>query len=269
MYKALIFIGSILGVSIDLMAMKEGAGIVPFCVHEGKSLILIGKTGNDWADFGGFRDKTDKTIEYAAAREFSEETRHVFGQLIKDYSLKGSINYILPRIKKNQCFKKISKNKDGIKTFSYSMYFVEVDYIPAKTLNNAKKVPHYEKEEYCWVSAEDFLNHCANRNANDVFEHKALRRVFWNNLKSHQKDLPIILSAIQSASRKPKVDLPKVNQSQKPKTKLPPQPQAGDQTGQQPGPEALKDVAAITPLKLAFAAVMVGICYWGYSKYTA
>lgn len=258
MYKYLFLICSIFSFGSNLLAMKktvEAAGVLPFCVHKGKGLILIGKQNSYngplvWCDFGGFRDKPDQTIEYAAAREFSEETRYVFGRLINDYSLEGSINYILPRIKSDWFLKKTSQDRKG-KKIDYTMYLVEVDYISAEILKNAKKVPHYEKEDYCWVPADDFLNYFVSTNKSaDVFKEKNMRRVFADNLKSHSDDLKKLLLVIQNTSSKEKIKLP-----------------------EQPGPDAAKGVAAlcaaITAPKVAIAAVAMSVGYWVYTKYQA
>ena len=48
-----------------------------FCVHSGRSgLVIIRRADNGlWAFPGGYIESTDESAEYAAAREFYEETR--------------------------------------------------------------------------------------------------------------------------------------------------------------------------------------------------
>ncbi len=292
-YKTLFLVCTVLSFGSDLFAMQKqvefAAGILPYCVHNGKSYFLIGKAKHNdfWSDFGGFRDKADRSIEYAAAREFAEETRYVFGQLINDYSLEGSINYILPRIKSDQCLKSFSKSKkDNTRTNVYKMYFVEVDYISSTVLEQAKKVPHYEKEKYCWISAEDFLAFIKQdaHKTDGVFEQMSLRGPFWNNFKKNQENLPKLLSAIRGIPTKPEVkpkpvprdntlqlpqplQRPIINNLPQPKIKQPQQPIGSATTDTSKGIAAL--LASIGVPKLAVMTVVAGLCYWGYTKYKA
>jgi 8-oxo-dGTP pyrophosphatase MutT (NUDIX family) len=193
-----IFLGifSFLSISTVAVAMNVSAGILPFCVHEGKGYFLIGQAIKNkfWSDFGGNPDKTDPDIYYTAAREFSEETRYVYGI----GSLQTSINYILPRLKDHKYLRYTAHEKNG----KYIMYIVEVDYIPAETFNNAPKVPHAEKRTYCWIPAQKFLNHCADQNSTDTFEGRALRKCFWYNLTDHRSKMPEIISSLNTNNSK-------------------------------------------------------------------
>jgi hypothetical protein len=62
----------------------DGAGAMPYCVHEGKVYFLLqetkgGKKEGKLVDFGGGRNKeVDSDILVCGAREFSEETAGLF-----------------------------------------------------------------------------------------------------------------------------------------------------------------------------------------------
>ena len=141
---------------------KVNAGVLPYCYDQsGQAYFLLGKEPNrTWADFGGNAEKKDKNTIETAAREFSEETRNVFGKFARglrgaalekkgseeEYK-RASIEYIKPRIKVELTHPK------GY----YKMYLAEVDYIPEHSFDNAAKVDHYEKTEYEWISVDRFM----------------------------------------------------------------------------------------------------------------
>ena len=68
----------------------KAGGVLPFAIHEGGVLVLLGaepcKTGPGgrfwrtmWRDFGGCREAADADSAATAAREFAEETLGLFG----------------------------------------------------------------------------------------------------------------------------------------------------------------------------------------------
>lgn len=58
------------------MQKEYAAGIMPFAVHGGEVLFLVGKDSQDglWSDFGGKAELSDKSELETAQREFNEET---------------------------------------------------------------------------------------------------------------------------------------------------------------------------------------------------
>lgn len=79
------------------------AGVLPFAIHKGKTVYLIGKEHYQkywpgsglWSDFGG--DPEDESPLKGAAREFYEETMGFFGTLTEIVSmLKKGKRYSVP-----------------------------------------------------------------------------------------------------------------------------------------------------------------------------
>lgn len=62
----------------------DGAGALPYCIHDGKVYFLFqetkgGKKEGTLVDFGGGRNSTkDSSLMYCGAREFTEETAGLF-----------------------------------------------------------------------------------------------------------------------------------------------------------------------------------------------
>ncbi len=164
------------------------AGILPYMYDtNGNAYFLIGREPSGvWADFGGRFEKDDRDNITTAAREFSEETRYVFGKFAKDvekleekfrgkYYLGKSIEYIKPRITAELTHPK------GY----YKMYLAQVDFIPADVFNNAGKVAHYEKREYAWVPVGQFMEavHSGKDRWDTFYRNKKIRRHFFDVLK--------------------------------------------------------------------------------------
>lgn len=75
---------------IELDDNWDGAGALPFCVHEGQVLFLFqetkgGRKEGKLVDFGGGRkEEVDFSLSYCAAREFAEETAGLFTSMDPD-----------------------------------------------------------------------------------------------------------------------------------------------------------------------------------------
>ena len=177
------------------------AGILPYTYDDhGTAFFLIGKEpSGHWADFGGRGEDADITPLQTAAREFSEETRYVFGKwslhknitqekkrkrlLIKkdkkNRSESASICYIAPRVTKELV------HPQGY----YTMYLARVDFIPAHIFGKAAKVPHYEKRAYQWVPVHAFME--AMEKATDRYHAyygcMQMRRQFYDTLSAHKE----------------------------------------------------------------------------------
>lgn len=171
---------------------KINGGILPYMYDKkGNAFFLIGQEPNGtWADFGDHADKTDPSYEYTAIREFSEETRYVYGryhlgaQLTnkdRDYAklLEASNQYIRPR----------TKTKFFHPRGWYVMYLAEVDFIPAHVFGKAHKVPHYEKRSYRWVSANKFLStiESAHDREHARFRGMHIRKQFYDVVKHNMQ----------------------------------------------------------------------------------
>lgn len=188
------------------------AGVLPYFFDKsGKAYFLIGQEPNGlWADFGGNFEKTDASSKMTAAREFSEETRYVFGKLaakVKNleekvegkYYLQKSIDYIMPRM----TLELIHPKK------YYRMYLAEVDFIPEDTFKNAFKVPHFEKKDYTWVLVDDFLDSMKKTENRMQAYHreKQVRRQIFDILKPYHD---VILKTIYPSKYVPKYPRSKV-----------------------------------------------------------
>lgn len=174
---------------------RTNAGILPYTFKRGTVYFLIGKEPNElWADFGGRAELQDGTTEDTAAREFSEETRYVYGKYELNKKLKkhcgkscklASIDYIKSRI-------------TGVASHPkeyYEMFLADVDYIPATTFKHAAKIPHYEKKDYAWVPADKFL--AVIRDSQDrletYFGTKHIRQQFVDTIQANYRKIRRIL----------------------------------------------------------------------------
>lgn len=134
---------------------SRGAGVLPYTKIGKAYYILLGKEyrnnrfgtrpGYYYSEFGGAEDRSDrKDIKMTAAREFSEETKSVYGKS----NTRRSINYIYKRLSNNN---KIQLGK------GYTLYPANVSHIPAAKFNRAPKKKHSEKSSYVWIHAKDLL----------------------------------------------------------------------------------------------------------------
>lgn len=170
----------------------QNAGVLPYYYDKnGKAFFLIGQEPNGvWADFGGRGERSEDPLD-TAAREFSEETRYVFGKYadrLENLELRVNQTYL-------------NKSSDYIKHHVtaellhqkkyYTMFLAEVDFICAEIFNNAYKVPHYEKRSYAWVSVDELMDVVKNSiDRNKTFyQGKQLRAPFFDTLKTHQNNI--------------------------------------------------------------------------------
>ncbi len=145
----IIYIGLIiinLAVTANVVA-EQSAGVLPYAFDSnGIAWVLLGEeyrtdvkpNGKRWKEFSGLVDPGDKGILDAAAREFTEETRKVYGE---------DMIYI------KSCLKEENRIKHQ-KHDSY-IYVVEIDYKPVSDFNSAPK--DGEKLRYVWVTVVDLL----------------------------------------------------------------------------------------------------------------
>jgi 8-oxo-dGTP pyrophosphatase MutT (NUDIX family) len=176
---------------------KINAGILPYFYDEkGKAYFLIGQEPDgSWADFGGRGEKSDKNARKTALREFSEETRFVYGKFAQGLTclekgvdtkyLKASIKYIKPRI---------TATLEHPKKY-YVMFLAKVDFISSDVFSAADKVPHYEKKNYAWVPVDDFMKEIAQQSDryNAYYCGKKIRRQIFDLLHAEHD---IILKTI-------------------------------------------------------------------------
>lgn len=143
---------------------KINAGILPYFYDQsGNAYFLIGRNqSGDWSDFGGAWSLEDHDSMVTATREFSLDTRFLFGKLAlnrrpleqtvckKDFELlqKTGIDYIIPRITGAFVHPK------GY----YILYLAEVDFIPADSFESTTTIPSYKKTDFAWVASNDLLN---------------------------------------------------------------------------------------------------------------
>ena len=173
---------------------RPGAGGLPYCYdRQGRLMFLIGQEPNgEWSDFGGSADQGDKTVLDTAAREFTEETRYVFGK--KALGLKHLCNHA-PEGRQKQASIKYLKNNVKM-TMShpnggYVMHLVKVRYIHDWVFGKAKTVPHYEKKDYAWVNAHLLLKAITGtpRGSTVCLGNKQLRGCLVGVLRAHEQKI--------------------------------------------------------------------------------
>lgn len=174
---------------------RTSAGILPYAFKRGTVYFLIGKEPNGlWADFGGGAESQDRTTKDTAAREFSEETRYVYGKYALSRNLRKKCGQSCKQASVNYIKDHITGGVQHPKRY-YEMFLAHVDYIPASTFKRAYKVPHYEKKDYAWVPADRFLS--AIRNSEDrlqtYFGRKHMRRQFVDTIKANYRKIREIL----------------------------------------------------------------------------
>lgn len=180
-----------LAVIITAAQAAPGGGCLPFTVHYGRVLFLVGKEGygpskGQWADFGGSAEPKDTSVLETAAREGSEETRYVFG----DGNLRASIQYLQAHSRLH-----ISHANGG-----YHMFLVQVPYIQPAIIKHAPKVPHFDKIEYVWVDARDFLGalkHCQQKPF--VYHGMQFRNFVFSTLKHNLCQLSTLVKTSSHA----------------------------------------------------------------------
>jgi hypothetical protein len=172
------------------------AGVLPYASKCGTVYFLIGKEPNGlWADFGGRAELHDGTTKNTASREFSEETRYVYGK----YELNKNLKKFCGKSCKRASIAYIKSHITGVVSHPrgyYKMFLAEVDYIPAKTFKHAAKIPHYEKKDYAWVPADKFLS--VIRDSQDrlqtYFGVKHIRQQFVDTIQTNYRKVKKIIS---------------------------------------------------------------------------
>lgn len=94
------------------------AGVLPFCIHEGRILFLLGRDNEGtWSDFGGHSEIHDQgRWNITAAREFYEET---IGSVL-------TIEQILERLESKKNYVCIYDRTLG--NYNYYMYLLRIPY---------------------------------------------------------------------------------------------------------------------------------------------
>jgi ADP-ribose pyrophosphatase YjhB (NUDIX family) len=143
----------------------RAAGILPFARLDDKILFLLGKEYRkqhyqSWSDFGGKRDKKDKTIEDTAWREFTEETNQSFNTL-KDTAMSQM----------NEVRNGAVWNASG----KYLLYFVEVPYISdLPSWKDEKSRPReLNKDEVQWFTSKSLVDALATSDRPKKIEAKS------------------------------------------------------------------------------------------------
>ena len=156
----------LLWISADLHAAKEpfdGAGMLPYCVHDGQTLILLGydKDKKAWTDFGGGPEQVTtavndrkrwETTRETAIREGSEESRHVISR-----------RQITGGIQPGRSFDHPKRQ--------YRCYTVRIDFIPIREFENtpvpvgSRWDPVREKTKFRWITLNEL--HAAIVTADD------------------------------------------------------------------------------------------------------
>ena len=165
--KLLISLSLLLTITGCYAKDPTAAGVFPFAYNEqGVLCFLLGQEPNGlWADFGGKVDPHEKYSHQTAIREFSEETRYVYGRYASLKHTRNKEAYIRPgtafKESKKYIARRLREKLVHPKGY-YVMYLAHVDYIPAEEFNCASKVPHYEKKAYVWVPVNELLEDLKN-----------------------------------------------------------------------------------------------------------
>lgn len=165
----------IVGIQNVLVKAVAGGGGFPYYVRQGKPMFLIGQDSQGWSDFGGSA-KQGENVLATAAREFSEETRDVFGNGNRNAS--------------KTFFDQHNKGSLAHPQWKYFTHLIEVpQYIPATTFNTAKSGPDTEKMNYEWIDADQFLTAISNSghslNAPFTFNGKNFRPFFIDTIQNN------------------------------------------------------------------------------------
>lgn len=128
-----------------VLAAAPPAGIVIYASTNDEVYILLADhrhpSERGWAGFGGGANE-DETLPATAARETEEETNGYFSRDMLRKGISGQEPVI-----------------DG----SFHLYFLEVDFVPARRIENnrpsASEASYMERENYAWIPYSDIKQH--------------------------------------------------------------------------------------------------------------
>ncbi len=132
----------------------------------GELMFLLGQESNGlWNDFGGSANAGESALD-TAVREFTEETRHVFGKIaLRENVLAkptrtnraASIAYTL-RVFDRTKICNLNRASDG--AMVYSSCLIRVPFVSAHELGHAPilKGADMDMKAFTWVNAHDLLN---------------------------------------------------------------------------------------------------------------
>jgi len=136
----------------------KASGILPYTIINNEIYFLlqqIDKT-NLYSDFGGKREKTDNSIKYTAAREFSEETNGYFfsniSNTLSDTDLIKKSRIIIESLL-------IYNNPLYIYNFNgkYLIYLLYIKSIDPNKLDNVEKYSNI-KRKCKWIKRSSLIN---------------------------------------------------------------------------------------------------------------
>ncbi len=193
MNRRLVILSAVLWISSCAFAAKHmSAGILPYYYNKkGVAYFLIGKEPNGvWADFGGGAEQNDQDVLETAAREFSEETRYVYGKYACGYEVKKARYAPYKKASMDYIESRITGSFTHPRGY-YRMYLAQVDYIPVSRFKHAAKVPHYEKRDYAWVPAYEFVEaiHKSKDRLKTYYGRKRIRKQFVDVIKAHYRKI--------------------------------------------------------------------------------
>eukprot|EP00884_Botryococcus_braunii_P002787 jgi/Botrbrau1/12509/Bobra.0169s0051.1 len=152
----------------------KAAGVLPFAVHSGQVLVLIGaeptRTGPAgrferllWRDFGGQREAIDDDVEACAGREFAEETLGIFGGCgVNASTVAASACTMADQLRRSfASLHVVHRLKKG----EYHMFCAQTNYIDPLMFylaieqnERTRAVPGAEKTAFAWVCLQDLLS---------------------------------------------------------------------------------------------------------------
>jgi hypothetical protein len=175
-------------IKYDVFKNAQGAGIIPYTIHNGELLFLFQKTifpdttkNRGWNDFGGKKDdKLDNNAKEIACREFSEETscifylkenatdenNDLFSELTNTNYSSNTIDKLKDIFKKSTDYYTTKLNKYDLK-FNlhikeiYVSYFLHVPYVNADSFPKSEDI-HLEYDyryiRQCkWFKYDDII----------------------------------------------------------------------------------------------------------------
>jgi 8-oxo-dGTP pyrophosphatase MutT (NUDIX family) len=155
------------------LGVAKNAGILPYTIKDGTVYFLFGlerRTSGgasfySWNDFGGGCDVADARdfgkylttqARLCAAREAAEETRYVFGNTVTEPLIHQMDEHSPEYDTSVRYWIRAITAEFPIGT--YRQFFANVIYIDPEVLVKSYPVPHFEKEQYGWVSLESLQN---------------------------------------------------------------------------------------------------------------
>lgn len=182
-----------------------GAGVIPFCVTNGKVYFLFHKTfsgrrAGHLVDFGGGQQETEN-YQQTAMREFIEETETMyFSQNLKDAVVTEQRVQSQTRLLEDLFARTLGehpdwwcqrKSSDNDRPRDWRTYFIEIGHRDLTDMNQEWQDDagqrFTKRRELIWVASDELL---------DIYRHEPRR--LWRRLRQLKKAKRTIKSIVKS-----------------------------------------------------------------------